>query len=74
MPKILDKVNVAIRIHANSVTNTTATDRKRDIEWQYIVRKHKLSHPWLRILEYKRKLYVRRLKIIIKKMLGMQTS
>lgn len=73
-PKILDKITVAIRVHENSVTNTTATEKRRDKEWQYIVKKYKLPHPYRLILGYKYRRYTKQFKGMIKIMLGIKHS
>lgn len=73
MPRVINEINVAIRIHESSVTNTSATEKRKDKEWQYMVRKYHMPHPYWKIFDYKRQRYVRQLKSLIKRMFRMRT-
>lgn len=70
MPKIISNINVVIRIHPNSVSNSSVTEKKKVIEWNYIVKKFNLPHPRWQMFTHWAGSMVRRTKIAAKAILG----
>ena len=71
-PKILDDINVVIRVHAGQMSNTMATERRRESEWYYVIEKYHMKHPqWLKV-SYKIKRHWADLKNIVKKILNIR--
>ena len=71
-PKIIDDINVVIRVHAAQMSNTMATERRREKEYQYILKKYKMKHAWWLKTNYKINRYWRALKNLVKKILGIK--
>ena len=72
MPKILDDIDVTNRMGPHQVTNTTATEDRRESEWRYMVDKYKMKHAWWLKTNYKINRYWRALKNLVKKILGIK--
>ncbi len=60
-PKILGSVDIAIRVHENQMGNSSPTKR-RETEYAYVLKKHKIRHKHALLLLYKAK----RMKSFIK--------
>ncbi len=69
VPKILGDINVVNRVGPHQITNTTATEDRREIEWRYIVDKYQMKNGWRLKTIYKLGRCWRFLKRIVKKIL-----
>lgn len=65
-PKILDDINVAIRVHPAQMSNTMATEKRRELEYHYILKKYAVPHRYALALIYKMKKWKRFVKSKIK--------
>lgn len=61
-PKILNDINVVNRMGSHQVTNTLATENRREKEYAYILEKYDIKNARGLILRYRAKRYMRALK------------
>lgn len=65
-PKILNDVNVVIRVHGNQMGNSSK-EKIRENEYRYILKKYNISGFWQKLITYKLKRYKRQIKEFIKR-------
>lgn len=69
MPKVIIDINVVNREGAHQVTNTTATEKRREAEFKMVIKKFNLPRPHRLIFMYKAQRYKKQAKSFIKRLL-----
>ncbi|HTK33042.1 MAG TPA: glycosyltransferase family A protein [Candidatus Paceibacterota bacterium] len=69
IPKLVQDINIVNRLGAHQITNTLATEQRKQREYIYILKKYSTPHHIKLISLYKIRMYKRILKSIIKRFL-----